>query len=190
MNTMGRKKVIAYGLVLAAALIGLVVDRLGRTPDNTAALAPGGPALPRAGALRVADHTSVKGPAIARVFKAISQTGDDAQAGRGGTPVRNAFQMAPTMRTFYEAGGPNRQAREQQKIQSEQERLRQEISNFQSAHKLRGTTLQEGLSWAIVDDSVVRLGEKIDGFELKSVERYRAQFVRGDATVILSLPFP
>ncbi|HOJ74233.1 MAG TPA: hypothetical protein PK458_16610 [Phycisphaerae bacterium] len=190
MNKLGRKKAMMYGLVLVAALFGLIIDRLSGGPaeaSNTAQLVTPVGAVdankPRAG-------TNVSGPAIAQVFEVLLKE----QSGTPSRPVqtaqRDVFQLTPVMQAAFEEMSPERKATRQKTLESELELRRQELARFQSAHTLKGTTLQGERSWAIIDDRVVRVGETVDGYQLVRVERYRVQLVKGDRTVTLDLPLP
>lgn len=190
MNKLGKRKMVAYGLVLVGTLVGLLVDRLGRSGPGAASAASVVSNLIVQRPAAVSGGRAIQGPAIAAVFDSparpvLEKTGADHRAAR-----RNAFDMTAVMRGSFEEAPPEQKAAEAERLAGERERRRQEIAQFQSAHKLLGVTIRSDASWALVDDHLVRPGEMIDGFTLTSVERYRAHFVKDDSTVILALPTP
>ena len=64
----------------------------------------------------------------------------------------------------------------------------QSIDQFRGAHRLQGTFLQADDKWAVVDGAIVRVGQKLDDFQLQKIEHYRVVFERGVDTVVLELP--
>lgn len=194
MNLPGRKKLTLYGLVLAAALVGLVLDLLGR-PEPAAELVP--PASRQAvlpvGAARasiVAEPRTVSGPVLAAVFERARESLPAESPGVQSMRTRNVFALSPAMRAVYEKISSEVQARAEQQQRDDEQLRGQEVSRFQSTYSLRGTTLHDDASWAIVGDRVVRKGEQVDGFTLMHIERYRVVFVKDDITVTLTLPLP
>jgi hypothetical protein len=190
MSKLGRNKAMLYGLVLVAALFGLVIDRLGgeQAAESGATLLvnPAG----AGGVHKLRAGSDVAGPAIAQVFEVLLKEQPGTQA-RPGRPVqRDVFKLTSVMQAAFEEMSPDKKAAEQESLENEKELRRQELALFQSAHTLKGTTLQGATSWAIINDRVVRVGESIDGYQLVRVERYRVHLVKGELTVTLDLPLP
>jgi len=191
MNKLGRKKALLYGLIITAALFGLIIDRLSREGVPAAASAPANPGagIPARSAVVNATEAS-EGPILARIFEAEAPPASGPAERRKRGNLRDAFALTPQMRRLYEKESLEKQADAQKKAQAEKELREQEMDRFQSSHQLKGTTLQDGDAWAIIDDKVMRPGDRIDGFELKKIERYRVLMVKADMTVVLSLPLP
>ncbi len=184
-----RKKQLIYGLLLGGAFAALAIDRM----------TGGGPAVAqasrvsrlRAGAAN--DKTpakDTKGPAIARVFEQNFNGKADKAGGLEIEEKRDAFSLTPEMRQVYETKSSDAQSDRGQKVEDEQELRRKEAEEFVTAHKLKGTSLENGGAWALIDDSIVRIGEQVDGYELQKVEHYRVQLKKGEIVVSLTLPTP
>jgi hypothetical protein len=190
MSKPNQKKAMLYGLLLSGAVIGLLFDRMRATGSVTApvvALAGSAGVSPVAAA---STPVEVKGPAIARVFTiAAGMSGSESRPAEAEVS-RDAFNLTPKMRKFYADASPARKAEEARNAESDEELRRQELDRFQSAHKLKGTSLREGGAWAMIDSNVVRIGEQIDGFELRRIERYRVELTKGGLLATLSLPMP
>lgn len=189
MNKLGKRKAVAYGLVLAGAVVGLLIDRLSRSQaEPAAAVAAASNLLVRTPMPASAGRKTIAGPPIASVFDAASRHGAEKSGTRSPASRRNAFNMTAIMRASFEEAPPEPKAADAERLSQERERLQQQIAEFRSVHKLMGVTIRGDVSWALVDDRLVRLGETVDGFELSSVEHYRASFVKGETRIVLELP--
>jgi hypothetical protein len=189
MNKPGRRKLAIYGLMLGAALIGLMVDRL-QGPSAAQAAGPG-PAVHRVDGIQATNlNTDLKGPPIARIFQQDAKSDNSSESTVEAAAVRDAFALTSEMRALYAEEPPEKKA-EAARAAEDAEQLRQrEIDDFQNTHKLKGTTLRDSEAWAIINEQIVRVGESIDGFELHRVERYRVYLEKGDITLVLQLPVP
>jgi hypothetical protein len=86
--------------------------------------------------------------------------------------MRDAFTPSPAWiaNTDKEEAGPSERA-----------------IKFQGAHRLRAILDMRGQKQAIVDDSLVKVGQSLDGFELTSVDNLHAIFVDRDTQAVLTL---
>jgi hypothetical protein len=197
MNKLGHKKTMLYGLILAAAVIGLAIDRLRSEDSNAGAVVESvvsaklNASAGSGGKTATADEKQVKGPDIARIFQGAA-SGEKAKPSSSLDPatVRDAFGLTAQMKQFYKQESQAKKEEEAKQAASEEELRRQQAEQFQSAHKLKGTSLRDNDAWALIDGRVVRVGEQIDGFELQRVERYRVYLQKDNINVILSLPMP
>ena len=175
---MVNKRKTLYGLLLGAALLGLLIDRLQRR-----AAAPTGP---MAQAVRpvAAAPPPIHAPLIAAIFALT----DSQPAGQRPAPVapRNAFACSTEMLRHYKAAaGPTPKAPEQ-----EQEDLRQEAGRFAAAHQLKGVQMTKQGRWAMIDGLLLRPGHQIEGWTLRQIDHYRVVFTRPGISVELRLPEP
>ncbi len=63
----------------------------------------------------------------------------------------------------------------------------QRVIKFQSVHRLRAILNITGRAQIIVDNSLVAVGQSLDGFQLTSIEGLKAIFVQGDTQAVLTL---
>lgn len=179
MNKLGQKKAIVYGLVLAAAVIGLAADRLGRTeasPDSkTPALSSNLIVKPAAVAAKV------EGPVVARIFDHPESPARGEPAERSGRRARDAFKMTPLMGQTAEA---------KQHSEDAKEKLHQEAEHFRRSHQLKGTIVTGRRSWALIDDRIYRVGDRVGDFVLEQVDQDRVCFRKDKLTIVLVLPTP
>lgn len=61
---------------------------------------------------------------------------------------------------------------------------------FRAEHKLQCTSIGKGAALAIINGKMLRVGDKIDGYRIKSIKPYRVELSRKRDKVILSLPVP
>ncbi len=189
MSKPNQKKLILYGLLLGGAVIGLLIDRLSSSEE---------PASPRAAITTLGvsataiptSHTDVKGPAIARIFTLVSSQSSAESQPAETESTRDAFSLTPRMQKYYADTSPTHKAEQARQAENNEETRRQECERFQSAHKLKGTSIRKDAAWALIDDTIVRAGEQIDGFTLSQIERYRVELIKDDLTVTLTLPMP
>jgi hypothetical protein len=190
MINLSPKKLAFYGLVLAAALIGLVIDRA-----DSASAAPTSPlsaALSKAAGDEPADKDpDMIGPTIAAVFGNRAPAGDMTEAAPSQediTPIRDAFSLSRRMQAHYESSGHG--TLQQQETQAaEQEKIdREDAAAFKEAHVLKGTFIRPPDIWAVIDDLIMRAGDDLDGFVLRKIDHYRVVFEKGDNPIVLELP--
>lgn len=189
MMNLSHKKAAFYGLVLAAALTGLIIDR---TLSASAASAfPSTMASVSTLADKSdADDQNVIGPAIAAVFRTQLSTGD-AQEGelskRPVSPIRDAFSLSPKMREHYESSA-RLAAEEQETKAAEQDAINlQNTEEFSQAHTLKGTFIRPPDIWVVVDDLILRVGDELDGFVIHQIDHYRVVFERDENRVVLEM---
>lgn len=182
------KKAILYGVVLGGALIGLAADRL--LSSSAPAVAATVSSAAGAGSVSTTAQAEPKGPGLARIFDLNKTSQPATSQPTHAETLRDAFALTPRMQHIYAEASPARQAEQVRQQENHEELRRQELERFQSSHKLKGTSLHEHEAWALIDDTIVRIGEYIDGFELRQIERYRVELVKNDLTVALHLPIP
>jgi len=181
-NRLGARKKLVYGLLLAAAVTGLLIDRL--HPRR-------GPASARADAVTAAAAPSPsspadRGPALAAVFDRPLESALPAGSRSG---LRDGFAVTETIRRACEpqaapnaGGGGDGQAGAPEPVDA--------AELFRASHRLRGTVFRGGQARALIDERLLAPGDELDGFRLERVEDYRAVFTRGRERVILELPRP
>lgn len=197
MTKLGPKKLAMYGLMIAGALTGLIVDRMrGPASAEAAPVAPGFATPAVQNPQSPADTPRIDGPPIARVFEASpdsrtdSAPAPDASALSDASAPRDAFALTPEMQDIYIDQPVEEPAKAEEAARNEAELARQALERFVGSHQLKGTTLADDVSWAIINDRVVRVGERIGGFELVKVERYRVILQNGPSQAVLSLQLP
>lgn len=193
MTHMGRRKALFYGLVLFAAVVGVVIDRTRFSPASARGerALPGSPVQP-ANTAEEFDPSTI-GPPIALLFShpAASPALDTSStAPSAGPAVRDIFVASPAIQEYYRghragAGGGNTAA-EANTEDSEGKTL----AVFAQAHQLQATCAQGKRSWALIDNKVLRLGDNLDGFVLRQIDHYRVVFTHGEGKVDLPLPVP
>lgn len=152
---------------MGVALCALILDR---AFDNSPS---------RARATEMPDNTGAK-PAES-IHGAVTDSaafGDDLgtrlrklQSGLNGFPkIRDAFAPSPAWIASADDSGPAERA-----------------TTFQNLHRLRAIIESKGSSQAIVDDSLMTVGQTLDGFRLISVGHSRAIFSDHDVSVTLDL---
>ena len=175
---------ILYGLVLLAAVVGLLVDRLHFSP----AAVRGESVLQAVQALiptmQQPESQEGAGPAIAPLFK----TTDQQHSTLGDGPVRNAFAPLAAIQEQSDRR-PGRRG-ERTKADGGESETTTDADGFRAAHQLQATSLQKKGSWALIDDRVFRKGDKLDGFVLRQIDHYRVTFEADGVSVDLALPPP
>ncbi len=182
--SLSKTRLAFYGLLLAAALIGLLIPQ---TQSSKAAPPQSSESVTFVweGQEPGSEQSVVDTPRLASLFRS-HQTSDQQRSvpqlvSRLLGPVRDVFAPSPTMDRHYRARSES--------LQSETTRqAQQSIDQFRRAHRLQGTFLQAHGEWALVDSAIVRVGQKLDGFQLQKIEHYRVVFKRGADTVVLELP--
>jgi hypothetical protein len=192
MTHLGRRKAFFYGLLLLAAVVGVVIDRTRFGPAAARGeRSPSISAPPRAGGAEESDALTV-GPAIAPVFDRPGGLAEKLASisPAAGTAIRDIFTASPAIEQYY---GPRGAGGERGKSGPEadpEELEAKALESFRQAHRLQATCLQAGRSWALIDDTVVRVGDNLDGFALRQIDHYRVVFTRGRNKVDLLLPVP
>ncbi len=187
---MSQKKMVLYGFLLLAGGVGLLIDRMYVLPASAEA----------AGALDVALRSGRdsseslpigEGPPLAAIFDPTKPSAS-ALEGPDVTPesmiLRDAFGLTPVLREIYQARSEEEKKEkeiEAEKKAEERQRLR---TAFQADHALRGVCIHPDDRWVIVDDRVLRIGDRLDGFVLREIHDYRAVFQGGKGSVELLLP--
>lgn len=181
--SLSKKRVAFYGLLLAAALTGLLIPQ---PQSSEAAPQSNEPVMLAWELAEFGSESSVVDTArLASLFRSAPTADQQPSASQLVSsllgPVRDVFAASPTMGRHYRARSKG--------LQSEKARqARQSIDQFRSAHQLQGTFVQAHDRWAVVDGAIVRVGERLDDFQLQKVEHYRVVFARGPDTVVLELP--
>ncbi|HUW81567.1 MAG TPA: hypothetical protein VMZ31_02075 [Phycisphaerae bacterium] len=181
--SLSKTRLAFYGLLLAAALTGLLIPHT--QSSEAAPPQPSDPVAPVSPAQEpTAEESVVDTPPLASLFRSHhasdQRTASQLVSSLLG-PVRDVFVLSPTMDRHYRvrsASSQNEKARQAQ----------QSIDQFRGAHRLQGTFLQAHDKWAVVDGAIVRVGQKLDAFQLQKIEHYRVVFKRGADTVVLELP--
>lgn len=175
-----------YGLLLVGSVLAFVVDRAGSGPQSAQA----GTGDPGASLLVDPDKQpdfDQLGPDLAGPFMSDKRGHIESP---NNLPLRDAFVMSDGMQRHYQSMNKE-QLKEQQ---SEEERLAEQreqmLKAFRENHRLKATSTAGGETLAVIDDSVLRVGDRLDGFTLVEVDHYRAIFAEGDQKVELSLPIP
>jgi len=181
---LSKTRLAFYGLLLAAALTGLLIPQ----PQSSEA-APQQSSDPVTFAWETqesgSEQSTVETLPLASLFRS-HHTSDQQRSGSQLVssllgPVRDVFALSPTMDRHYRVRSES--------LQSEKVRqTQQSIDQFRGAHRLQGTFLQAHDKWAVVDGAIVRVGQKLDDFQLQKIEHYRVVFKRGADTAVLELP--
>ena len=181
-HNLGARKKVVYGLLLAAAVTGLLIDRLHPRSGPASARAD----AVTAGAVPPPSPARDGGPPLAAIFEKPLESGppaDPPSAFRDGFAVTDAVRRACEPQEARDpGGGEGGQAGAAEPVAA--------AEAFRAAHRLRGTVLRGGQARALVDDRLLTPGDELDGFRLERIEDYRAVFVRGRERVILELPRP
>ncbi|MBN1347649.1 MAG: hypothetical protein JXQ73_33490 [Phycisphaerae bacterium] len=186
------KKTALYLFLLIAAGTGLLIDRTYVLREGS----DGSGRLELAAALRSSDIDPALlrvGPPIAAVFdsprlKELSATALAASTDE--TPRRDAFGLTATMRSYYGAKSAQREEVKELEEKRRAEEAEQAAAAFGGGHQLKGTFIGQGDCYAIIDDSIFRIGDQLDGFALRRIEHYRVLLGSGQKTVELTLPHP
>ena len=181
--SLSKTRLAFYGLLLAAALIGLLIPQTQSSeaapPQSSDPVAfiwdAQGPA---------SEESVVDTPRLASLFRshhASDQQSPSQLVSSLLSPVRDVFALSPTMDRHYRVRSTRSQGEKARQAQ-------QSIDQFRGAHRLQGTFVQADDKWAVVDGAIVRVGQKLDDFQLQKIEHYRVVFERGVDTVVLELP--
>lgn len=185
MTTLSRKKVVFYALLMLAAVVGLLVDRLRFSPasakgENVAPAPVPSPVSPD----RASEGEEIGGPVIASLFRAVTggpeETSDD--------PNRDAFAVSPDMEEHY-GHTPARRATDGTGDGSTTEET-VDIGTFIERHRLQATSVQKNRAWALIDGRVLRMGDNLDGFTLRRIDHYRVTFECDGQSLDLTMPDP
>ena len=182
MSMMMNKRKALYGLLLGAALLGLLIDRLQRGGASAAG--------PTARAVRPVAVVRPPSPAplIAAIF-AVTDSRPVEDRSPGG-PLRNAFACSPEMLSHYKAAaGPAPKPPEQQAAER-RAALQAEADLFAGAHQLKGVQIAGQGRWAMIDGQVLRVGQRLEGWTLRQIDHYRVVFTRPGGKLELRLPEP
>ncbi len=174
--SMARK---VYLAILAAAAAALLADRLlvgyDETPEQArASVGPSRPGAPAAAERPTSSPVGAAGPSgpaslADRLKKAAGEAGLD--------PDSAADAFAPS--ELWLAQPEEAQAGKNLPTPGEV---------FATGHRLSSVVLAGEGGWAIVNGKIVRLGERIDGFDLVELTRSSAVFQAGQERVELKLP--
>ncbi len=186
---LNKKKVGLYAFLLTAAGIGLLIDRVSGRAGPKAAVA----AVESTPGMHEPDEPDVSAiaPPMAAIFDADrlkTGPGQGVSLIRSLIRPRDPFGLSPQLREHYRSESQRaRQAREitEKKKKRDAERS---MATFEQTHRLEGTFIQGTDKWALVDGRILRIGDRLDGFELRAVERYRAIFAQGTQSMALRLP--
>ncbi len=181
-NRLGARKKLVYGLLLAAAVTGLLIDRLHprRGPASARADAASATAAP------TPSSATDRGPPLAAVFEKPLESPLPAGSRPG---FRDGFAVTDAIRRACEPqAAPNAGDGEDGRPGAPEPVAAAEL--FRAAHRLRGTVLRGGQARALIDERLLAPGDELDGFRLERVEDYRAVFTRGRERVVLELPRP
>jgi hypothetical protein len=188
MTRIGRRKAVFYGLLLFAAVVGVIIDRtrFSPVPARGDRIVPAGPQTPSAAGVEA--DTSTIGPSIAPVFDRPS--GSPEEEVPAGPPavaaVRDAFTASPAIQQYYRHRRPDGTGAGK----AEDDPETQAVQMFSQTHQLQATCVQGKRSWALVDNKVLRVGDNLDGFGLRQIDHYRVVFSRGGNNVDLRLAAP
>jgi hypothetical protein len=173
------KRLVVYGLVLLAAVVGLLIDRLHFSPSPAKGEDPVRPASTFVVAPSEPDQGDAAGPPIAPLFRSANGQA----AASTVSPVRDAFAASPEMEEHY---GRRRTKRGTQPgAGGEEPEVPIDAEAFLAKHKLHATSVQQKKSWAMIDDRVMRVGDNIDGFVLRRIDHYRVTFEGQDGSIDL-----
>jgi hypothetical protein len=183
------KKTALYVFLLAAAGIGLLIDRSYAPPKAKGFVAGGG--APSRDSNSVEEESSWDiGPPIAALFassRPATRPKERLSPAAAGLEVRDVFALSPRLQELYQAKTKlRRKAQETPKTKSEE--ARELAETFRKSHRLKGVFVRPADQWAVVDDRILRVGDRLDGFELRRIEDYRAFFAKEGLLVPLSLP--
>jgi hypothetical protein len=76
------------------------------------------------------------------------------------------------------------------RIDEDQISINARTARFQAEHRLKAIIHSDGNSQAVVDTSLIKVGQSLDGFQLRSVHQLRAVFVDGDIKTELRIEQP
>ena len=167
-----------YAGLLVLGLIALVLDRCVFTPasadasDQASDLLIAKPAQSKtesSAPARKATSTAPTGNAVAQKLTQLSES-----MHLPGAAVRDAFCPAPA---WAADGAP--------KTPGAPKGITAETPNFEQTHTLIGVMLSGSSAAAMVDGTLVRVGQSIDGYRLVSVSKGRAIFRSGEVTATL-----
>jgi len=181
--TLSKTRLTFYGLLLAAALAGLLISH-----TQSSEAAPPQADAPAAAVLPSEEpankEPAIYTPPLASVFRthyaSDQRTASQIVLSLLG-PVRDVFALSPTMDRYYRVRSTSSQNEEARQAQ-------QSVDQFRAAHRLKGTFLQAHEKWAVIDGAIMRIGQTLDDFQLRKIEHYRVVFERGTETVVLELP--
>lgn len=186
---MSPKKIALYTLLLGAAGIGMTIDRL-YAPVAAKTVTPLRLALQE---LTRTDEElpSDIGPPIAAIFDPAKKAGSFAKTDgtdASAEAVKDAFSLSSRMLDIYQRQATLAvQAKEVVEKQKELE-AQNRVTDFTGSHRLKATFLHPTDTWIVVDDRILRIGDQVDGFTLRRIERYRAVFAAGKELAELKLP--
>lgn len=186
-----QKKAALYGFLLVAAGTGLAIDRMyGLSGGGRSVLDPRR-ALGNLESMGD-DASVVLGPPIAAVFE---DSPIDAQVKSSADPTvtqvatRDVFSLSPTMVERFQ-NQPKAAQKAEQTVKKQIEETRELTEGFVKTHRLMGVFAGETDHWIVVNGRILRIGDVLDGFELRHVRDYGASFVKGKVQVELSMPRP
>jgi hypothetical protein len=182
--SLSKTRLAFYGLLLAAALTGLLLPQ---TQSSEAAPPQSSDPVTLAWEDREPGSQPSVGdtPPLASIFR--SRYTSDRQRSVPQLvssllgPVRDVFAPSPTMERYY-------RMRSESSHDEKARQAQQSIDQFRRAHRLQGTFLQAHDEWAVVDGTIMRAGQSLDDFQLQKIEHYRVLFQRNADTVVLELP--
>lgn len=161
-----------YLSVLGIALCALVADRcLSKSATPTAAQA----SAPPAWAASAPSVTAAERPGIAPTALSVDTLAarlQALQAATGQQPIRDAFAPSPAWLATPRSG-PS--------VTS------QRILNFRGSHKLSAIIQTAGAGEALIDNSLMVVGQFLDGFKLIAVNQRGAVFSDGQSSFYLHL---
>jgi len=188
---LSQKKIALYGFLLFAAIMGLVIDRL-YTPQSANAAIGGTRDRVRTPTGTDAEELGDIPPVAAIFDPSRSTAASSAHALKSATKVlkRDAFGLSAGMREVYQRKTAVVDQGRQSAKQRKAEQARDAADAFATSHRLEGTLLHPTDTRAVVDGRLLRIGDQLDGFELRRIERYRALFSKDGKDFELKLPNP
>jgi len=182
--SLSKTRLAFYGLLLAAALTGLLIPQ-----TQSSEAAPPQSSDPVAFVWKAqepgSEESLVDTPPLASLFRSHHTSDQQRSASQLVSsllgPVRDVFALSSTMDRHYRVRSARSQSEKARQAQ-------QSIDQFRGAHRLQGTFLQAHDKWAVIDGAIVRVGQKLDAFQLQKIEHYRVVFKRGADTAVLELP--
>lgn len=175
---LGRKQTI-YGVVLGAAAVAFVIDRIFFSPPAAGAA----PAM----TARPAHAEPQAAPAVPVTVSQAVPAGWLADRLRAATRKSSQDLHDAGLRDVFVAPAGWRPARPATAVVSAP-KVPLFADAFRREHHLGGIVIEGHNSRAIVDGQLIPVGQEFDGFRLVSLSRQSAQFVRGEEQVLLSLP--
>lgn len=161
---------------VVVAALAFVVDRLFLGRPAEAVAEPVSPATSKTKTVPAAKGLGLTDPSLERL------------AGLSDAPVtRDVFRPSETMLARFRAIEEQQQ---EQAAAAATGPVPGSAEAFQAEHELQATVTSAGASLAIVDGTVVRVGQRVADYELIRIDARSAEFRRGHQRVILSLRGP